>query len=286
MGTKSGTTAGTTAGTAAEEQNANPATDPTPDNGTDQDQDAIQKAVHKAVQGADQGAPGVETAPKAGARRFQTTVMLLLLMLPVAGMVLVYRNPMSSLMFWAGIALISALGLAVFYARHARRMAFFEEFLLGEVFVMSLIGIGLTNVAPQSGLRFWLAMSVLLTMSALVMGAMRMVDRKAGSAAFMLTQAVHWGATLLAVGAIYELFRAGRLNHDNTALMVLLVLGLSTFLDGYRVSWRFALIGVLMGATALMAAYVEQFTWPMVVVAAALLAAVVLWQWRRHRRSR
>ncbi len=231
-----------------------------------------------------QANPEAELSEKT--RRKQTRILTVLLVLPVVGLDLVYFGSLGNWLFWLGIALIMSLGLAVLYAQRAHRMGFFEEVLLAEVFVMSLIGIGLTNVSPQSGLRFWLAMSLLMAVSALVMGTVQNAGQKTGKAKFLVTQLVHWGATLLTIGAVFALFRAGRLNHDNTALVLLLVLGLSTFLDGYRISWRFAVIGVLIAGTTLMAAYIEQYTWPMMIIGLVLLSGVIAIEWLRHKRAR
>ncbi len=237
--------------------------------------------------------------------RGQTLALVVLQSLPLAGLLLVYYNPIPSLWFWLGIALIAALGGAVFYARHAHRMAFFEEALLAQVFLMSLVGIGLTNFSPRASLRFWIALSVLIAMTGLVLGVVRAVEKAAsqtangktangkaavlemtGVGAMIGRQIVHWGATLATIGAVYQLFLAGRLNYESTGLVLLLVLGLATFLDGVRISWRYALIGLVIGATSVLAGFVNQYLWLALFGALALLALVVGWEWLRHRRNR
>lgn len=216
-------------------------------------------------------------------RRHQRMALGLLLVLPMIGLALVFASTTFGTLFWLGLALIASLALAVFYARHAHRMAFFEETLLAQTFLMAIIGIGLTNVSPQRSLRFWLALTVLMAAAALVIGSVRAVERKADGRKVLLTQLIHWGATFLTIGAVYQLFYAGRLNFENTGLVLLLVLGLSTFLDGFRMSWRFSLIGVLIGGTAIFAGFVERYIWQAMLLALALLAIVLAYEWLRRR---
>jgi hypothetical protein len=97
-------------------------------------------------------------------------------------------------------------------------------------------------------------------------------------------QLVHWLTTVIAISGVYLLLKAGRLNFENTGLVLLMTLGFSTFLDGYRISWRFSLIGVLMFVTGIAAAYVEEYLWVLLIITAAVAAA--LFYWERHRKSR
>lgn len=212
-------------------------------------------------------------------------MLLVLILMPVPGLALVFAYPLGSLLFWLGIAFVAALGLAAVLSRRMQAMGLFEEVLLAEVFLAALAGVAVTNLSPHHGVRFWMAMSLMLAIAALVLGVLRRDRNGTGAGAFLLTQLVHWLATLAAVGVIYLLFRAGRLNHDNAALVMLVVLGLSAFLDGYRISWRFALTGILIGFTALLAALVEQFTWPLTLAGLVVFALATLWAARRRRHS-
>lgn len=217
---------------------------------------------------------------------FKTIMLVLSLMLPVTGLALTYFYPVNSYQYWVGLALVASMGIAAYYASHAHRMGFFEEIILVLAFFLSLIGIGLTNLSPTNSVRFWMAMTVFLAIAAVVIGAVKNVGRKDVGIDTVVTQVFHWGATLLAVLGIFLLLKAGRLNYDNTGLVLLLIIGLSTFLDGYRISWRFSLIGILVGGTSILAAYVEQFIWPVILLALVLLVIAILWEGYRHRQAR
>ncbi|GEM_PF-294911 len=217
---------------------------------------------------------------------FKTIMLVLSLMLPVTGLALTYFYPVNSYQYWVGLALVASMGIAAYYASHAHRMGFFEEIILVLAFFLSLIGIGLTNYSPTNSVRFWMAMTVFLAIAAVVIGAVKNVGRKDVGIDTVVTQVFHWGATLLAVLGIFLLLKAGRLNYDNTGLVLLLIIGLSTFLDGYRISWRFSLIGILVGGTSILAAYVEQFIWPVILLALVLLVIAILWEGYRHRQAR
>jgi hypothetical protein len=70
---------------------------------------------------------------------------------------------------------------------------------------------------------------------------------------------------------VYFLLHSGRLDSENTGLVILLILTLATFLAGLRLGWRLCVLGVLLGGVLILAAYLEEFLWIvlMVVVAAA-----------------
>jgi len=166
-------------------------------------------------------------------------------------------------------------------------LGFFEEIILVLAFLLSLIGIGLTNYSPTNSIRFWMAMTVFMAVAAITIGLVKFVEHKKDIRADMIvTQLTHWGATLLAVLGVFLLLKAGRLNYDNTGLVLLLIIGLSTFLDGYRISWRFSLIGILVGGTAILAAFVEQFIWPVILLALILLTIAIFRERHRHQQAR
>lgn len=214
---------------------------------------------------------------------FKTTMLVLSLVLPVIGLALTYFYPLNSYQYWVGLLLVASMGVAAFYASHAHRMGFFEEIILVLAFLLSLIGIGLTNYSPTSSVRFWMAMTLFMAIAGIVIGAVKSIERKDMAANMIVTQLIHWGATLLAVLGVFLLLQAGRLNYDNSALVLLLIIGLSTFLDGYRISWRFSLIGILVAGTAILAAFVEQFIWPVILLALILLIIAIFWERHRHK---
>ena len=219
-------------------------------------------------------------------RGFKASILILSIVLPVIGLALTYFYPVNSYQYWVGLAMVVSMGGAAFFAAHAHRMGFFEEIILVLAFLLSLIGIGLTNYSPTNSIRFWMAMTVFMAVAAITIGLVKFVEHKDIRADMVVTQLTHWGATLLAVLGVFLLLKAGRLNYDNTGLVLLLVIGLSTFLDGYRISWRFSLIGILVGGTAILAAFVEQFIWPVILLALILLVIAIFWERHMHRRAR
>ena len=124
-------------------------------------------------------------------------------------------------------------------------------------------------------------MTLVLALSGMLIGGARAkrIGRPVGE--YLVVQCVHWGATGAAVGGVFLLLQSGRLNYENTGLVLLLLLGLSTFLDGFRVSWRFSLIGVLMFVAAIVAGFIEQYLWVLLIVSIGVAVAAILWE-RRH----
>ena len=62
------------------------------------------------------------------------------------------------------------------------------------------------------------------------------------------TQALHWGAVLLAMRLIFVTDVARMMNADASALAVLTVLALGTFTAGVHIAaWRICLVGIVLG---------------------------------------
>jgi membrane-bound acyltransferase YfiQ involved in biofilm formation len=59
------------------------------------------------------------------------------------------------------------------------------------------------------------------------------------------------------------------MTYEGSGLVILLILSLSTFLDGYQVGWRFYLAGIFLAITAILAAFIEEYMWILLVIAIA-----------------
>lgn len=158
-----------------------------------------------------------------------------------------------------------------------------ETMALIAALVLSMIGIGITDYAPQQSHRYWGAMTLVLAAAALVIGWSRARRRGVPVKEALSTQIIHWLTTIAAIGGVFLLLKSGRLNYENTGLVLLMTLGFATILDGYRISWRFCLIGLLMFVTGIAAAYIEEYLWVMLIVATVAAAAVIYWE--RHKKS-
>ncbi len=151
-----------------------------------------------------------------------------------------------------------------------------EEIALLVVIILSILGIGITNFRPLESYRYWGAMAVVLAITAMVIGWAR--AKRAGGPVqkIFITQLVHWGATIITVAGVFLLLQMGRLNYENTGLVILLVLGLSTFLDGYRISWSFSAVGIVMFLTAIFGGYIESYVWITLIAIICVFVVILL----------
>jgi hypothetical protein len=141
-----------------------------------------------------------------------------------------------------------------------------EEIIFFALIMLSLVGVGITDYAPMQSWAYWLFMVAVLATSAVVIEKI-LVDRKDASfLALVGTQLMHWGASLVAILLGLSFVKSGRMTYEGAGLVVLLVLSLATFLDGYHVGWRFYLAGVFLAITTVFAAYFEQYMWVLFVV--------------------
>lgn len=148
-----------------------------------------------------------------------------------------------------------------------------EEIIVSIIIFLAIIGVAITDYAPASSWAYWIFMVAVLCVSAIVIEK-TLVDKKGASFTNLLvTQSIHWGVTLIAILVSFAFVKTGRMTYEGSGLVILLILALLTFLDGFHVGWRFYLAGIFLGLTAILTAYVEEFMWILVVIA---IASVVL----------
>ena len=65
---------------------------------------------------------------------------------------------------------------------------------------------------------------------------------------------------------MYLLLHAGRLDSENTGLIILLLLSLTVFGSGIYLGWRLCLVGACLALALVLATYLEEFVWLFVIV--------------------
>lgn len=159
-----------------------------------------------------------------------------------------------------------------------------DAILFVGIMFLALLGVGITDYRGDTAHGYWRYMLILMALATTLWGVWR--SRRLGlaeSSKLLYQQLVLWGAALVAMAVIYLLLGTGRLNYETTGLLILLAF--ATFVDGMLVSWKLYVVGVLLLMTLLLATYVEQFLW-MIVLAAivmiTLVLVVVVWRLRSY----
>lgn len=136
-----------------------------------------------------------------------------------------------------------------------------EEIVFIILVILSLLGIAITDYSPHDGYGFWLIM-------VFVFGALSIfvswLQAKHGTQDFgeiVTAQVMHWLHTLIIVGAAFLLNKSGQLTDTGASLVILLILALSTMLDGYRIGWQFRLLGFFLASCSIIVAYFEHYIW-------------------------
>jgi len=147
--------------------------------------------------------------------------------------------------------------------------------------LLDIVGIAITDFAPLYSHWYWLAMVVVTGIACITMEWARAREKGLGIAAILKNEGLIWLSVLFAVNTVYFLLHAGRLDSENTGLIILLILALATFLAGLRLGWRLCLLGGLLWGALIMATYLEEFLW--IVLMVVLAATAVLYYVAKHK---
>ncbi len=152
-----------------------------------------------------------------------------------------------------------------------------EEVAFLGLVVLSVIGESVSNYSPIISFWYWLSMIPVFAATAIATEWSR--ARAAGQSAMRLIgiQVTHWGGAVIALFATYTLWHVGRLGNEHTGLIVLLLLALTTFLDGYHVGWRFYLTGVLLFIYTIVAALLKAVIWIALLIAIPVVIFGLYW---------
>lgn len=160
----------------------------------------------------------------------------------------------------------------------------FEEAVLILLLILSLVGIGITDFSPADGFGYWLIMVAVFVICAIFIGWRQSKYHVEDFKIILRKQSLHWFTTLLVVGGAFLVEKSGRLHPEDAGLVILLILSLATMLDGLRVGWRFSVVGLFLGVSAVIAAFTQHFLWIELLIAIVIVVMTILWEvWKAKR---
>ncbi|MFI3184372.1 MAG: hypothetical protein QX198_00150 [Methylococcaceae bacterium] len=123
----------------------------------------------------------------------------------------------------------------------------------------------------------WLVMMFLFSGVAIAPGYYQF-KHHAGNLNSFIRPLLHWMGGLCVVLIIYAYQRSGRLYHEEGDLVVLLVLALTTYLEGMQTGWRSIFTGLFLGLIAVCVAYFDSYIGQLI----ALAVVAILYSYYRQ----
>jgi hypothetical protein len=165
---------------------------------------------------------------------------------------------------------------------HADKMSLLKrlfglyEIILIVLILLSIIGIGITDFSPADSHLYWLAMVPVFAGACLILKWSRARGKGQKWTTILRTQLLLWLGLLLAIHLVYLLLHTGGLNNENTGLIILLLLALTTFFAGILLGWCLCQVGGFLGAALVAATYLEEYGWILLIIGLSVLAFVFL----------
>ncbi|MBL6986123.1 MAG: hypothetical protein ISR72_03585 [Methylobacter sp.] len=166
-----------------------------------------------------------------------------------------------------------------------KRRFHIEEVILILLLILSLVGIGIMDFSPSDGYGYWLIMMLLFGLFAMIIGWVQSKHRSSDFKLILREQSMHWGTSLLVVGGTFIIHQSDRFEEEDAGLVILLILSLSTMLDGLRVGWRFSLVGLFLGVAAVVTVYTPHFLWVELGIAILIVAATIFWELHMEKKA-
>lgn len=152
-----------------------------------------------------------------------------------------------------------------------------EEAIFIVLVLLSLLGIIITDYSPHDGYGYWLMMVFVFGILSILVSWLQAKSSETDFGEIAKQQMMHWLHTLIIVGAAFLLNKSGQLTDISASLVILLILALSTMLDGYRIGWQFSLLGFFLAACAIITAYIERFIWACSGLGLVIVTGTFLW---------
>jgi hypothetical protein len=154
------------------------------------------------------------------------------------------------------------------------------------ILILALFGVAYTSFAKTPMTTYWIVLAPFIGVIC-VITRWRDAQNRDQHLRLIWTQALHWGAVLLAMHLMFVADVSRMMNADASSLAALTVLALGTFTAGVHISaWRICLVGVALGLGVPAIAWLEQSALLLLLAAVVLVAVIAPFFLRDKRESK
>jgi hypothetical protein len=148
------------------------------------------------------------------------------------------------------------------------------------VLILALFGVAYTSFSRSPMTTYWIALAPFIGVIC-VISRWRDATDKEQRLRLVWTQALHWGAVLLAMRLMFVADVGRMMNADASALAALTLLALGTFTAGVHIAaWRICLVGIVLGVGVPAIAWLEQSALLILLAVIVLAALIAPFFWR------
>jgi hypothetical protein len=168
----------------------------------------------------------------------------------------------------------------------AKRRFYVEESILILLLILSLVGVRITDYSPVDGYGYWMIMVFVFALLAITIAWLQSRHRISDFKKIVREQSLHWFTSLLVVEGVFSLQKTEHLSQADAGLVIMMILAQSTILDGLRVGWRFSLVGIFLGVSAIIAAHTHHFFWIELSIAIFIVIGTIFVEVWKEKRTR
>jgi len=152
------------------------------------------------------------------------------------------------------------------------------------VLILAIFGVAYTSFSKTPITTYWIVLAPFIGVICVVT-RWRDAENREQRMRLIWTQALHWGAVLLAMHLMFVADVRRMMNADASALAALTVLALGTFTAGVHVAaWRICVVGIVLALGVPAIAWLEQSTLLLLLIAVVVVAVIAPFFWH-HKRS-
>jgi hypothetical protein len=154
------------------------------------------------------------------------------------------------------------------------------------ILILALFGVAYTSFSRTPITIYWIVLAPFIGVICVVT-RWQDAENREQRMRLIWTQALHWGAVLLAMHLMFVADVSRMMNADASALAALTVLALGTFTAGVHIAaWRICLVGIALGVGVPAIAWLEQSTLLLLLVFVVLVAVTAPFFWHDKRESK
>jgi hypothetical protein len=157
----------------------------------------------------------------------------------------------------------------------------FYKILFAILILLALGGVWFTEVSPARSHLYWLSLVPVVACACLLLEWLGFRGKGPKLANVLRVQLLLWLSLVVGVLLIYMLLHSGRLNSENTGLIILLMLAMTTFAAGVQLGPLVMLLGCFLGLSLVLAAYIKSYVW-LIMIGVAVGMAVLFYVLRRR----